>query len=523
MFTSAKIRNGSTYLENHLSANDYYAKGERVTGEWVGKGAESLGLSGEVRPEDFEALRINQRPGTGERLTPRTKETRQPTLAEAARAFREKEGWSGTAQEVANFRLSMKPVSNRVAFFDFQCSAQKSVSILAVLGRDKRLRTAHEEASRVALAELERFASRQKNTSLQRQSEVTGNICAAAFTHDASRALDPQLHTHFVIANATCDRAGKWYALNEYEMVRAVRYAGKVYQNEMARAVQQLGYGIRLARQNGEITGFEIEGVSDSLCERFSKRREEIERQIEKFEEKQGRKPTVKEIALITRETRSADLKEIPTSAVFAFQRSQLSPEEWRQLHGLRSQAEAQTMPIQIGQEREAFRASISHLFERSSVLREHEILAEALNQALGSLDLGGLKQAASNGESGLVRLTDSLENRLLSECCTQQGLQLEQRAVKYVNETKNTCRALNCRFVPAAHLSQEQKSAVASILGTRDRVFSFRGVAGAGKTTTLREVQRGLRSRAHRLCCHSNDISGTCPAKRRVCPGDNR
>ena len=75
-----------------------------------------------------------------------------------------------------------------------------------------------------------------------------------------------------MIANATCDRTGKWYALNEYEMVRAVRYAGKVYQNEMARAVQQLGYGIRLMRQNGEITGFQIEGVSDALCERFSKR-----------------------------------------------------------------------------------------------------------------------------------------------------------------------------------------------------------------------------------------------------------
>ena len=80
MFTSAKIRNGSTYLENHLSANDYYAKGERVKGQWVGEGAESLGLTGEVRPEDFEALRVNQRPGTGERLTPRTKEMRQPTL-----------------------------------------------------------------------------------------------------------------------------------------------------------------------------------------------------------------------------------------------------------------------------------------------------------------------------------------------------------------------------------------------------------------------------------------------------------
>ncbi len=68
----------------------------------------------------------------------------------------------------------------------------------------------------------------------------------------------------------------------------------------MARSGQQLGYAIRHVRQNGEITGFEIEGVSDSLCERFSKRREEIERQIEKFEEEQGREPTVKEIALIT-------------------------------------------------------------------------------------------------------------------------------------------------------------------------------------------------------------------------------
>jgi conjugative relaxase-like TrwC/TraI family protein len=498
MFTSAKIRNGSTYLADHLSANDYYAQGERVTGEWLGKGAESLALSGEVRPEAFEALRVNLRPGTGERLTPRTKETRQPTLAEAAQAFRVKEGRSGNAQEVANYRLSMKPVSNRVAFFDFQCSTQKSVSILAVLGGDERLKIAHKKASRIALSELERFASRQRNTALQRRSELTGNICAAAFTHDASRALDPQLHTHFVIANATCDRTGKWYALNEYEMVRAVRYAGKVYQNEMARAVQQLGYGIRLVRQNGEITGFEIEGVSDSLCERFSKRREEIERQIERFEEKQGRKPTVKEIALIARETRTADLKEIATSEVLAFQRSQLSPEEWRQLHGLRSQAEAQTMPIQIGQERSALRASVSHLFERNSVLREHEILAEALNQSLGSLDLDGLKQAALNGESGLVRLTDSLENRLLSECCTRQGLQLEQRAVKYVNDTNNTCPALNSSFVPSGHLSQEQNDAVASILGTQDRVFSFRGVAGAGKTTTLKEVQRGLREAGH-------------------------
>ena len=124
---------------------------------------------------------------------------------------------------------------------------------------------AHERAARIALGELEQFASRQKNTLVQRRSEITGNICAAAFTHDASRALDPQLHTHFVIANATRDRNGKWYALSEYEMIGAVRYAGKVYQNEMARAVRELGYGVRQTRQNSEVTGFEIEGVSGAL------------------------------------------------------------------------------------------------------------------------------------------------------------------------------------------------------------------------------------------------------------------
>ena len=500
MFTSAKIRNGSTYLENHLSANDYYAQGERVTGEWVGKGAESLGLSGEVRPEDFEALRVNLRPGTDERLTPRTKETRRPTLAEAAQAFRAKESRSGTAQEVANFRLTMKPVSNRVAFLDFQCSAQKSVSILTTLGGDRRLRIAHERAARIALSELERFASRQRNTPFTRQSEVTGNICAAAFTHDTSRALDPQLHTHFVIANATRDQTGKWYALNEYEMARAVRYAGKVYQNEMARSAQQLGYAIRHVRQNGEITGFEIEGVSDSLCERFSKRREEIERQIERFEEKQGREPTVKEIALITRETRPAALKEIAPDEVLTLQRSQLSPEECTQVEALRVRSERLSASIQTGEERNALRASVEHLFERQSVLREHEILAEALNQSLGSLDLEKLKEVATSGEAGLVRLAASAENPLLSECCTRQGLELEQWAVKFVDSTKDSCPALNSEFVPAGHLSAEQKQAVASILRARDRIFSFRGVAGAGKTTTLREVQRGLSEAGHTI-----------------------
>ena len=114
---------------------------------------------------------------------------------------------------------------------------------MGVLAGDDRLRDAHERASRVGLKELEKFAARQTNTATTRGSELTGNLCGAAFTHDASRALDPQLHTHFVLANATQTNSGKWFALHENGMLEAVRYAGKVYQNELARESE--GAGLR--------------------------------------------------------------------------------------------------------------------------------------------------------------------------------------------------------------------------------------------------------------------------------------
>src|SRR5437773_12373198 len=79
MFTCAKIKDGSTYLSSHLTANDYYCENELVTGVWVGKGAERLGLSGDTIAKDdaaFEALRRNLLPDGSGRLTPRRAEDR---------------------------------------------------------------------------------------------------------------------------------------------------------------------------------------------------------------------------------------------------------------------------------------------------------------------------------------------------------------------------------------------------------------------------------------------------------------
>src|SRR5476649_1435004 len=104
MFTMAKLRSGSTYLGEHLTANDYYSEKESVTGVWVGQGAEKLGLAGRAigaNDEAFERLRCNRHPLTGRKLTARMG-------------------------------------AGRIAFLDFQCSAPKSVSLLAVTFGDDR-------------------------------------------------------------------------------------------------------------------------------------------------------------------------------------------------------------------------------------------------------------------------------------------------------------------------------------------------------------------------------------------------
>jgi conjugative relaxase-like TrwC/TraI family protein len=501
MFTMAKIYSGDTYLENHLRANDYYSKGERVSGTWVGTGAEKLGLNGEVTPEQFEALRTNQNPLTGEKLTPRTKDTREASTREAGIDFRKKHHRAGTDGEIETHRLKMGQLSNRVAFFDFQCAPHKSVSIMGVLAGDERLREAHQRASTTALKELERFASRQRNTRTTRNVEMTGNICGAAFTHDASRALDPQLHTHFVLANATQTALSKWYALNESVMLEGVRYAGKVYQNELAREVKGFGYEIRDVYEKGERCGFAIKNVPDELCERFAKRREEIEREIDKFEKEHGREPTRAEVTAITRKTRPSELKEISTKEVRQLQFGQLSPEEWNHLqkaHADARQRAKQGVAVPSGHEKVALKAAVDHLFERHSVLKEHQVLAEALNQNLGSLDLPRLTEQVQAEKVGLIRLADDPVQPLRSEYATGQGLKSELWSVHFVNKTKGKFPALNPKFEPQGKLSSEQRNAVKNVLNTGDQCGSVRGLAGAGKTTLQREVHRGLKEEGH-------------------------
>ena len=50
------LKNAKCYFKEHLAVGDYYSEGKEVGGQWVGVGAEKLGLKGVVREEDFLKL-----------------------------------------------------------------------------------------------------------------------------------------------------------------------------------------------------------------------------------------------------------------------------------------------------------------------------------------------------------------------------------------------------------------------------------------------------------------------------------
>jgi len=71
-------------------------------------------------------------------------------------------------------------------------------------------------------------------------------MVAAVVTHDTSRALDPQLHTHVCVMNVTFDAVeNRWKALEPYEMLQAKKFTENVYYHELVRSLTRFGYQVQ--------------------------------------------------------------------------------------------------------------------------------------------------------------------------------------------------------------------------------------------------------------------------------------
>jgi len=445
MFTAIAHKNltdAEKYFDEHLTQNDYYAVGEIRPGQWIGVGVERLGLKENVTREQFHALCENQNPQTGERLTQR----------------------------------QLKKDQRRV-LYDFTCSAPKSISVLAVTLDDQRLVEAHEAAAKIAFRELETFAAtRVRKGRVENLDRGTGNLVAAAFVHDSSRALDPQLHTHFTVFNATFDERERcWKALQARGMYDAIRYGTAVYRNELARRVQQIGYRITPVKH-----GFEIEGVNGELLKRFSKRAQQRDAAIKEMEVKLGRKLSNNEISYAVHQSRAKKVKGISTAEVRERQLAQMSADEQQSLQTLRSSARPSRLPRIALVEEQALNHAVEHIFERKSVVPEHELLNVALSHRLGAVDLNHLKAAVKY-------LPDLIKTE--RGVSTKEILATELALIQTVNAGCDSVAPLHPSYRPADWLGEDQRRAIYHVLRTTDRITGLKGLAGSGKTTTLREM----------------------------------
>lgn len=226
MLTIAGAVNNAAY---YMDKDNYYFLGN-MESKWLGKGAEALGLDGPVQEADFARALEGKLPG-GIDLS----------------------------------RMSGGKNTHRPGY-DLTLSAPKSVSVMAVVLGDKRFLEAHEASVREAAEEIEKLASTRVMTDGVSQTVGTGNLVMAAFNHDTSRELEPQVHTHLVVLNGTAHE-GEWKTLatdtvrktgfsdNVYALQVAL---GKVYRNGMRQRVEEMGFKTRDAGKNGL---WEMEGV----------------------------------------------------------------------------------------------------------------------------------------------------------------------------------------------------------------------------------------------------------------------
>ncbi|WP_106485687.1 MobF family relaxase, partial [Escherichia coli] len=235
MMSIAQVRSAGSAGNYYTDKDNYYVLGS-MGERWAGRGAEQLGLQGSVDKDVFTRLL----------------EGRLPDGADLSR---------------------MQDGSNRHRpGYDLTFSAPKSVSMMAMLGGDKRLIDAHNQAVDFAVRQVEALASTRVMTDGQSETVLTGNLVMALFNHDTSRDQEPQLHTHAVVANVT-QHNGEWKTLSSdkvgktgfIENVYANQIAfGRLYREKLKEQVEALGYETEVVGKHGmwEMPGVPVEAFS---------------------------------------------------------------------------------------------------------------------------------------------------------------------------------------------------------------------------------------------------------------------
>ncbi len=440
MLSIANVNGGQDAARYYEKADDYYTK-DRSPSEWQGKAAETLGLKGEVKLEDFQNLL---------------------------------EGNLPNGEQIQVAALGHRGGS------DLTFSAPKSFSMQALIAGDLTLIDAHDRAVKLALKYAEGLVAYRQMREGEKERVLSKNMAVATFRHELSRACDPQLHTHCVVLNLTQREDGKWRAMDNELFYRQKMLMGALYRAELAREIQKLGYEVRLTHLDGR---FELAHITEKQIELFSQRSQAIEEALKK--EGKTRKeasPQEKQIITIATRPKKTDVdREILRK--YWQEKSQDAQIEYSTHLKLKSD-----LPTKFGTA-ESLHFALEHLLERQSVFTEAQLLRESLQHGVGKTTLKEIqleiKKRITNGtviQAG-ERLTTpeaiKTEKNLL--CFEKKGRRLNNPILSIKQHS----------LLEKISLNKDQRFAAQLILSSPNQIVGIQGLAGTGKTFMLQSARK--------------------------------
>ncbi len=471
---------------------DYYTDSGEQPGVWAAAGAMGVVAGEGVTAEQLKAMLAGHDPGTDQPLGRKIKP-------------------AGTFVD----RLGITRTRKSVGAYDLTFSLPKSVSAAwALCGESERqeIEAAWSRAVQSVIAYV------QENSVFSRSGaggknieEVPGRATIARFDHFTSRAGDPQLHSHLLMANRVLCGDGVWRTLDGWQVYASAKAAsmvgGAVLRAELSR---RLGWS--WDRIDDRLHA-DVAGSPEALIEAWSSRRSDVAkeagRRVSQFEASTGREPTADERV------------ELWNQAAVASRRSKkLLP-----LEGdphVRWRAEAADLGIDVAQTVDGYRAA--RRVERDTYDRPEFVVdgpqlalegdmldlllavAEDSATSLSDVDLDAVVYAAINAGPGCAAISRSGDEVVAA---TAKALRdrVEQRLVRHEGRwwspglvaAEQATAAWLSSAVPVdtraveridlAGLGEDQAEAAAGLIGTDKAGSVLIGPAGAGKTTTLASI----------------------------------
>ena len=464
--------------------DDYYLSGPEPAGEWIGDGAALLSLRGQVDGEELQRVLAGEHPANGVPLG--------------------------------------RKASARVPGFDLTFSAPKSVSVLFGIGDHRvraAIRAAHDRAVEDAFGYVERQAAVARRGAAGVHSIAGRGLIAAAFVHRTSRAGDPQLHTHVLVANLTLGADGRWSALDGRRLYAHAKTAGYLYEARLrAELTRELGVEWGPIR-NGIA---DIAGVPPKALRAFSRRRADIEAELERRGATSAAAAQI--AALDTR--RRKDYRVTPEQLVPEWRERAaglgLSPERVR---GLLDRAGPAPIDAEL-EERAAERlAGSTGLTHRRSTFTRRETIQGFCEQLPAGADMSAsdvedladrflrsdravvLAVGERTARSDVLRRRDGRVVRALPEertYSTPELLELERRILRYAHDTQDAGagvarpRSVERAIARRPTLAAEQAEMVRRLTGDGAGVAIVVGKAGTGKTYALDVAREAWEASGH-------------------------